>query len=260
MKGDNPSLLLQDCDSKLSKWFASRPDARYVIRKEFIMPTEVTITAYKYEELDGRAKEKAHAKLTEWIADHEWWDYIFENAKIDGDKLGFEVENIEFSGFSSQGDGASWTGRIDMPKFVEVHMEPDSAWYGEDVILLALWSEGGWIDRFISMANHNYRYYHSGGMSISDYPSNALSLDPDDDAVLGHGALAGASIYQLTESFDYEQRITEWCDEALKQARSFADDIYKKLEAAYDDLTSEESLIDFAEGNNYLFDERGNML
>jgi len=43
MRGDNPHLLLQDCDGKLSKWFASRPDARYVIRKEFIMTTKYVL-------------------------------------------------------------------------------------------------------------------------------------------------------------------------------------------------------------------------
>ena len=28
-----PAGLLQDDDSRLSKWFASRPDARYIVRK-----------------------------------------------------------------------------------------------------------------------------------------------------------------------------------------------------------------------------------
>jgi hypothetical protein len=223
------------------------------------MPTEITVTAYKFEELEGRAKEKAHAKLTEWITDHEWWDSVYENAKEDGDKLGFEINDIRFSGFSSQGDGAHWTGRIDLQTFVETNLDERSAWYAEDVLLVALWEEG-WIDRWISIDNHNYRYCHSGGMSMSDHPNNSLNVDDDDVAELQHGALAGATIYQLKESFDYEQRITEWCDEALTQARAFADDIYKKLEKEYDDLTSEASLIEFAGVHDYVFDERGNML
>lgn len=224
------------------------------------MPTEITITAYKYEELEGRAKEKAQSKLTEWVTQYEWWDCIYTDAKDDGDKLGFEIDDLYFSGFSSQGDGCHWIGRINLPKFVEAHMEEDSPWFGEDVILLELWKEG-WVDQYIQVHNRNYRYMHSGGMSSGDYPSDALyGLDEDDDAVLAEGVMQGANVYQLSRSFDYEQRITEWCDEALTQAKSFADDVHKKLEKEHDHITSEEYLIEFAGANEYLFDERGNML
>lgn len=226
------------------------------------MPTEVTIKAYKYSELDGRAKEKAHAKLVEWITDHEWWDYVYEQAKIDGEKKGFGLDDIRFSGFWSQGDGAYWTGHVDMPEFIEQNLDERSAWYGEDVILLALWRETGqWIDKWLTINNHQYRYSHSNGMVIGEYPNHVLeNLDPDDDATLKQGALQGANIYELTQSFDYEARITEWCDEALTQARAFADEIYRRLENEYNHLTSEESLNDFADANEYLFDERGVML
>ena len=224
------------------------------------MPTEITITAYKFNELDERAKSKVRNWYCENAMHHEWWDSVYEEAKHDGDKLGFEIDDIRFSGFWSQGDGAHWTGRIDMPAFVEAHMEEGSAWYGEDVILLALWSEAGWIDRFVSIDNKAFRCSHSGGMTIGEYPNHALDLDPDDDAVLGHGALAGASIYQLSQSFDYEQRITEWCDEALQQARSFADDIYKKLRDEYEHYTSDECIADTCDVNEWLFNERGEMV
>jgi hypothetical protein len=225
------------------------------------MPTEITITAYKYEELEGRAKEKAHAKLTEWATDYEWWDSIYTDAKEDGAEKGFEIDDIRFSGFWSQGDGAHWTGRINVQTFIEANLDERSAWYGEDVILLELWKEG-WVDRYIQIHNRNYRYSHSGGMSIGDYPDNALyGIDEDDDAVLNEGVMQGANVYQLSRSLnDYETRINEWCDEALTQARAFADDIYKKLEKEYDHYVSEESLIEFASANEYLFNEKGEVL
>lgn len=223
------------------------------------MPTEIKITAYKYSELDGRAQEKAHAKLSEWITDHEWWDYIYDQAKQDGEAKGFEINDIRFTGFWSQGDGAYWTGRVNLQDFVEANLDERSAWYGEDVILLALLNEG-WIDRWIHIGNRNYRYSHSTGMQLEEYPNNMLDLDPDDGTEMLEGPLQGASVYQLKESFDYEARITEWCDEALEQARAFANDIYEKLEDEYNSLTSEESLSEFADANEYLFDERGEML
>jgi len=260
MNGDNPRLLLQDCDSKLSKWFASRPDARYVIRKEFPMPTEITIKAYKYEELDGRAKEKAHAKLTEWVTSYEWWECVYDNATHDGEDKGFHIEDIRFSGFWSQGDGAYWTGRIDLVRFLRVNMEPDSAWYGEDVILLELW-EQGWIDRFVVVENRNYRSSHASGMVIGDEPKIEMEYMSDDDtAQVTDGVMQGASVMDLYNSFDLPQRVREWTDEALIQARAYADDIYKQLEKEYDHLVSEESLIEFAGANEYLFNEDGVML
>jgi hypothetical protein len=145
--------------------------------------------------------------------------------------------------------------------FIEANLDERSAWYGEDVILLELWKEG-WVDRYIQIHNRNYRYSHSGGMSIGDYPDNALyGIDEDDDAVLNEGVMQGANVYQLSRSLnDYETRINEWCDEALTQARAFADDIYKKLEKEYDHYVSEESLIEFASANEYLFNEKGEVL
>jgi hypothetical protein len=224
------------------------------------MPTEITIMAYKYEELEGRAKDKAREKLTEWATNHDWWDGVYDIAKEDGQAKGFDIDDLRFSGFYSQGDGCHWTGRIDVRTFLEANLDERSAWYGEDIILLELWKEG-WVDRYVQVHNRSYRYCHSGGMSMSDYPDNALeSLDEDDDAVLKQGVMQGANVYQLSNSFNYDQRIIEWCDEALKQARKFADEVYKNLQDEYEHLTSDESLTEFAGANEYLFDERGNML
>ena len=228
------------------------------------MPTELKITAYRFNELDGRAKEKAHAKLVEWITDHEWWQHVYEDAKAEGLAKGFEIGDIRFEGFWSQGDGAHWTGHVNMPEFVRLNLDERSANYASDVILIELW-DNGWIDRWLGIINNSYRYCHSGGMKISEYLNNEFELDEGDDNehnVLNKGVLQGASVYQLLNSFPYsaEARVTEWCDEALEQARKFADEIYVKLEAEYNELTSEESLNDFADANEYLFDERGNIL
>jgi hypothetical protein len=46
---------------------------------------------------------------------HEWWDSVYETFKEDMNLLGYSVEDITFSGFWSQGDGASFTGRDNEP-------------------------------------------------------------------------------------------------------------------------------------------------
>lgn len=226
------------------------------------MPTEITITAYKFNELEGNAKDRARDKLAEWTTCYEWWEHVYAQAKEDGQAKGFNLDDIRFSGFWSQGDGAYWTGHIDMVEFVRLNLDEQSACYASDVILVELW-ENGWIDRWLDIGNNSYRYCHSGGMRMGDYPNNELlNIGPEDDSALTKGVLQGASVWQLKESFPYdiEMRINGWCDEALEQARKFADEIYVKLEEEYNGLTSEESLNEFADANEYLFDEQGNVI
>ena len=220
------------------------------------MSTEITIMGYKYSELNDKAKQR----VREWHAEgmHDWWEHTYESAKEDGQAKGFDIDDIRFSGFWSQGDGAHWTGRVDMPTFIELNLEPDGAWYGEDIILLELW-RNGWVDgKWLEIDNPNFRYCHSGGMRAGDSPNTPLyTLDDDDDALLDEGVMQGASVVRLRESFDVETRVSEWCDEALIQAKAFADDIYKKLEHEYDYLTGDEGVAETCDANNYLFNEEG---
>jgi hypothetical protein len=43
----------------------------------------------------------------------EWWDSEYDCFKQDMAEVGIEVDNIYFSGFWSQGDGACFEGKID---------------------------------------------------------------------------------------------------------------------------------------------------
>ena len=47
---------------------------------------------------------------------YEWWDSVFEDAKNIGALMGMEIEDIYFSGFSSQGDGACFEGNLSYQK------------------------------------------------------------------------------------------------------------------------------------------------
>ena len=87
------------------------------------MPEQMTTTVYKFNELEGRDKERARNKLAEWATDHEWYESVYGLAREDGAKRGFEIDDIRFSGFWSQGDGASWTGSVDVKQFLEYLLE-----------------------------------------------------------------------------------------------------------------------------------------
>jgi hypothetical protein len=75
------------------------------------MPRTKEITVYTFDELSDEAKERARQWWREGAFDHEWWDATYEDAKTCFALLGFEIDNIYFSGFWSQGDGACFEGK-----------------------------------------------------------------------------------------------------------------------------------------------------
>ncbi len=51
------------------------------------------IETFKFSELSDKAKQKALEKLSDINVDHEWWDYIYEDAKNIGLKItGFDLD------------------------------------------------------------------------------------------------------------------------------------------------------------------------
>lgn len=52
-----------------------------------------TINLYEFDELSEDAKEKALQNLWDINVDHEWWDYIYEDAERIGLKItGFDID------------------------------------------------------------------------------------------------------------------------------------------------------------------------
>jgi len=222
------------------------------------MPIEITITAYAYRELQGVARSRARQKLVEYRTDHEWWDCVYEASKQKGKELGFNIEDIRFSGFYSQGDGASWTGSVDLLEFIEKHADKESASFGEDMILCELIRDE-WVNKDLHIVRRSYHYTHENTMTY-DYSDWTEWERVHDDAVLHKGVMQGASVKQLRESFDVEGRINEWIETAMLKAKIFAQDIYRALREEYEGLLDDEILADFADLNKYLFDEQGRLL
>ena len=55
--------------------------------------------------------------------DYQWWDHIYDEWKEELKEMGFDGSDIAFSGFSSQGDGASFTADgFDFLKWANWHM------------------------------------------------------------------------------------------------------------------------------------------
>ena len=153
----------------------------------------------------------------------DWYKDIYVQFKEKCSALGIDVNCINFSGFSCQGDGACFTGSVDdWPKLLAATGNMRFDQFRQDWSML-IRSVG--------------RYCHSGTMLLSSVMHLGDNpFDPDED-ILQHDA------WNLGYPFDADVDVLE--DDLLKFFRDLADQLYKDLEAEYDHLTSDETVVSF---------------
>jgi hypothetical protein len=175
---------------------------------------------------------------------HEWWDFVYEDFRQICTILGIELDAQEpsFSGFWSQGDGASWTGCYRAqglyypgleplytydwaPAKIRKHAPQDEELHriADELCLLAR-IHG---PTYAVVRRHNSRYVHSSTMCVSEW-----------------------EYYDERDMNDVDEKIIDHIEEALLHAfQALADWLYETLEAEYDYLTSDEAVIDTLEAN-----------
>lgn len=243
------------------------------------MPRTITKVVYTFRELaelnkEGKiaqkAVEKARAWLQEATTDHDWYSYVLELWEQALAQIGFEGAKINFSGFWSQGDGASFTALVDLDKlvaFLAGDIEPKNG------IKVAQGKE-----QFLPFVvylldekptNPKYRRLLLVREYIQDVAVERTSHH------YSHERTCRFTAY-LNDDGHYEDTYKAsdkwtWVSKTPKVAalfKSFAQDaealrlrlcraIYKMLEEDYYDRISDEQLLDFAEANDYSFDAAG---
>ena len=199
------------------------------------MPTPMTkhYTLYTFDELSDAAKEKAREWFRRDYPDWGWWDGVYETAMTAGEHLGIEIDAINFSGFSSQGDGARFRGSY---RFKKGWRKAILAEFGPGQIQTDLLDIGQQLHeaqapqfyKLVAVVTYYGRYEHSGCTSIG------VSHDEDPYRDIGG------------------------CEDAVIQAlREFMDWIYKMLEKEYDWLRSDEAVDESIIANEYTFLENG---
>lgn len=75
---------------------------------------------YEFDELNKEAQQTAIENNRYWNVEHyEWWDNTYEIWQEDLAEFGYGDVKINFSGFSSQGDGASFTAGIGLRQWIK---------------------------------------------------------------------------------------------------------------------------------------------
>lgn len=183
----------------------------------------ISVELYQFDELSDKAKEVARDWFKKDYPDHGWWESVYDDAREIATRFGVEIDDIGFSGFWSQGDGACFTGTFrsaDLIKTTEEHFESEyPTEEGLHALLRRLQAVRHQENSLLKIIARGH-YSHSGTMEVED---------PD--------------CYYLWD---------EAC-EVRDCLRRFADWIYAQLEKEHDYLVSDECVDESITANEYWF-------
>ena len=199
----------------------------------------------RFDALTARQRDEILDKYRDWNVYEGWHDYVYEDFKREMDAIGIEVDDIYFSGFSSQGDGACFEGRVsNWPKFLE------SVGYTCPA-LIGLAAEA-WGFSVV----HRGHYYHENCTSFtSDMVSpDDYSESEMDEFVYAHSPyktdIQNAAFVTILQGYNFSSLQDEFEEEFKRHMRA----LYNQLEAEYDHLTTDEAILDSLEINDQLED------
>ena len=169
-------------------------------------------------------------KYRDFNVDHiDWWDCTYDDFREDMKAKHIEVKDMSFSGFWSQGDGASFTGHVtDNKAFLQAH---DISEDDYPAIHRLLAYDGGFsIDINRSMS----RYVHENTVSAEIVAADGfVHILPSDDF---RDHIISQWDEELMLEYDRLQK------EVTGIIRDYCRQLYKSLEDEYDYLTSDEAV------------------
>lgn len=213
-------------------------------------------TVYKFAELSAEAQERALAYFRESACEDSWWyESVYSDCAEIFDRLGIVSERVEswrnismgksgkrnvkpdiyFSGFWSQGDGASFVGswhyKRGMLKAIRAYAPNDSE-------LLAIASDLQEVQRknfyrlTASISRTSHHYCHE----------NTVAIDCEIDSPHGNREASESTENDTAQAM---RRLMRW--------------IYRALESEYDFQTSDSTIKENIDANEYEFDESGRL-
>jgi hypothetical protein len=199
-----------------------------------------TLTAQELQTQNPKRFREEYLKWTEYAVDYDWWDYMEQGLKEKLEPAGVRDVKLHFSLSYSQGDFATFEGRIDVHKWMDVTKDGELT-YAEKYPALRL-------------AIEDYGDY----ASVTTYNRNCVARVSMDGGCIGNTYAAG--IFAGLEAEAWDELVEEQYDEAgLEQAlQDYVDDVsqelYTDLRDEYEHLTSEESFIESCECNDVTFE------
>lgn len=203
----------------------------------------------KKKEGPPRAAEAAQQWLQEAQTDGQWWDCVYAMWQDALEQIGFTDPEISFSGFWSQGDGASFTAGVDLEKMIRFLADP-----GDPVDSIRGLDDGG--EDFTNWVRFKYP---------TGRPEYLALLEHLDDLRLKVVRGLLRYVHECSCSVDMEycgeeehEALAEKLVEDVEALReTLSQCIYRDLEREYDAITEDEALEEFADINGYTFNGNG---
>lgn len=204
---------------------------------------------YTFDELSKEAQQKAIEREREYFSesDDEWWDPIIEGIVENMEEIGLTDVKVEFSGFYSQGDGASFTGKVsDNKKFLEALGINPFETGGRRIKAFESLFQDFCDNIYISIFRKDSRYFHYNTIDVS------VEVDGDDEIT-----------YSIGMEVNLEYNVDDLCrkiePQILDWAKNKSKEIYSDLEKYHDEQMSDEYIADTFRENETEFDSEGNI-
>jgi hypothetical protein len=199
------------------------------------------INIYNVDDLEKPENNKIKKRVMDKhyyinVDNTNWYDWIEEDLKRELKASGFWDIEFEFSGFSSQGDGANIIGSIDFNDACNL------------LNVKNIYKDCCEFD-YIQIVRNYSRYAHEGCLDVNNV---GWSFNNPEDSE------------QFDESEKIEEKIDDFveyvCNRTLSFMKERSRQLYNSLDTEYDFLTKEESIYDTMRINDYWFDEAGNIV
>lgn len=192
-----------------------------------------TYNVYKFDELSEESKQKAIEKNRDFYTDfNDWHEFVIDDWKTRLEAIGFNEPVIRFSGFWSQGDGASFTCKsIDLEKLLSAVAQCNNSHAVRTLELCMILAENDLMQAGIADLHSNY----------------------------AHERTVRLVVEQLTYSSHIKwERLAEDIQAGLDDYRvTLCSMIYKDLKEEYYYSTSDETIAEGLIANDYDFTEDG---
>jgi len=186
------------------------------------------------KERDPKRFEKEYWAWTGHTLDYDWYEYVYENFKTDCNAVGVIVHDIQFSGFWSQGDGATFSGRV----YVYEWMAHKGFDVTHPAVYIACRDDGSYVS--LEKGKFNNMRANLAEYTCETTPSGMFEgLEQE-----AWEELVGAQLSDLS----IEDEVLSFCDD-------LAGKLYINLRDEYEHLTSEEMFIEHCEANEITFEE-----
>lgn len=178
----------------------------------------------RFIDMTAEQKEKVLEKNRYMCVDDSWWyQSNIEEAEEELESIGFKDAEISFSGFASQGGGASFTTKnVDIEKVLR-----HSKIWSKFRPIHGHIRDGGFTVEIYRFSNH---YVHENTIGCNETYYGDFT----------------------DKQFDMVSNVAEHLKEV---AQTYSRKIYRELEETYNDMTSDEYISEHIEINDYDFCE-----